>query len=465
MNIKLWLLVCVSLGLSDAYGQIQIDLDEEHIRTRAPYEQTFLAGTYSGLLNLLPTISVRANTAAFNNETGGVATIPLNRAYVRLESIGNISLINTGNEVALTTGFQVLGSSLANLLSGPVIINIRLPTAGYTWLAGDYNTQIELLAPGLLGIGNRISPATHELNIHVPAFITPHTDVGVTTLQVNDLGYFRASGGIGINKTVTLSTTVPYVPSLQAGQTQFSFSTNLAYNNLPAVAVNTVNASLVGIPNSQAISLSTTAQALTPSAGIPVPNENTQALTTRFAIDGSRLKTSFVQAGTYTVPLTYTWNKSSSSYPAGDLQTQRNGALEVIVSDMGELIANQNTVNLNFSTASDYQNGVVTDMPGHLRISKTTPYNLYVRASSENFASGSSTIPLDVLRIGPAPGEANMQTVTLSTTPQQLIDSSDPVIDRYLNVRYSIPASETGALLGKATGVYSGDIIFSFVAP
>ncbi|MNR27287.1 hypothetical protein D3C85_1445530 [compost metagenome] len=104
-------------------------------------------------------------------------------------------------------------------------------------------------------------------------------------------------------------------------------------------------------------------------------------------------------------------------------------------------------------------------MPAHLKLSKTTPYNLYVRATSASFASGVNSVPLNVLRIGPMPGETGMQTVTLSTTPQQLINAANPTVDRSLSIRYSIPASETSKLLNKPAGTYSTNIIFSFIAP
>ncbi|ULT28162.1 hypothetical protein KUH03_17135 [Sphingobacterium sp. E70] len=109
-----------------------------------------------------------------------------------------------------------------------------------------------------------------------------------------------------------------------------------------------------------------------------------------------------------------------------------------MVSDLGEIVANQQTVNLAFATTNDYKNGVNLNMPAHLRVSKTTPYNLYVRATSTSFTSGANSIPLNVLRIGPMAGQSGMNTITLSSTAQQLIQNADPVIDRNLNMLYSI---------------------------
>ena len=171
-----------------------------------------------------------------------------------------------------------------------------------------------------------------------------------------------------------------------------------------------------------------------------------------------------MQAGTYLVPITFTWNKLSTAYPSGTLQTSRSGNLQVTVSDLSEVVTNQTNVSLVFSSASDYQQGVSKQMPAHIKISKTTPYNLYVRALTSSFSSGANQIPLNVLRIGPMVGQTGMNTVTLSTTSQQLINTANPVIDRNLNVLYSIPASETNKLLGKPAGSYSTTVVFSFVA-
>lgn len=465
LHIKLGLFIGVSLYSISVQAQLAITLPESNIQNRTDYQQTFSAGQYGAVLNLLPTISVKANTTTFNNQSGGSATIPLSKLHIKITSIGNISLISTSTEVALSTTYQVLARSVANLLSGAVSGNARVETASNTWIAGVYTSQLAFLAPGLLGLGNVISPANQNATITVPAFISPQSIIGPTQLIVDNLSYFRTANGISTTKTVYLANTVPYIPNIQTIGNNFAFSTNLPYTNLPNTPVDMTNATLTGITNATAIALSAAPKALTTRLGIPVPTINSQTLNHSFSITGEQLKTGFVQAGKYSVPLTYTYSKLSSSYPSGTLQTQRNGTLEVVVSDLGELIANQQAVNLSFTTTNHYVNGVSQDMPAHLKISKTTPYNLYVRATTENFASGPNTIPLSVMKIGPMNGQTGMNTISLSTTAQQLIQAADPVIDRLLNIKYSIPATETDHLLNKPPGTYSTSIIFSFVAP
>lgn len=463
LHIRISSLLVAGLCITYTQAQITVNLPQANIIARTDYQQNFSPGNYNSLLNLVPKITTNSSTINFTNSTGGTSFVPVNLAHIKMVSIGSLSLLSTGSEITLSTTEQTLINSVADLFSGTVTANLRLVTASHIWQAGTYDTQLAFSIQGLLG-GNRINPTSKSLSIVVPAFISPLNSAGTTSLLVNNLSYYRTPAGISTNKAINLANTVTYVPNLQTGNSNFSFTTTLPYNNLPMTAVSSVATTLTAVPTATPIMLSTTAQGLTPAIGLVVPTNNSQTLNYAFSIDATKLKAGFLQAGTYSVPLTYTWNKPTSTYPTGTLQAQSNGTLEVTVQDMSELIANQQTVSLLFSTGDNYQNGVNQDMPSHITLSKTTPYNLYVRSSTPNFASGSNNIPLNVMRIGPMPGQTSMQTVTLSTTPQQLINTADPVIDRSLNIRYSIPASETSKLLNKQAGIYTTSIIFSFIA-
>lgn len=451
--------------MPSAKAQVTISLPQTNIQARTEYIQSFAAGQYSfTLLSLLPAISARAiNTTSFVNTTG-VGSVPLQVARLKLERISTLSLLGLSNDVTLSTVDQQLIASLANvnLSAGAVIINLRLVTANQTWTTGIFQTSLALSASGILG--GSITPASQNLAIQVPAFISTASSISPTTILINNLNLFRSADGATGSSTIPVSTTVPYIPSIHAELSQFNFSTNLPYTSLPLVPVSTVSTTLNGISNATSVALSTTSQPITGSTGIAVPTNNNQSLNYIFRISAAQLKTSFVQAGTYSVPFIYTWNKLSTAYPTGSLSAQANSNISVVVSDMAELKANQQVVNLAFTTTNDYKNGVRMDMPAHLNLSKTTPYNLYVRASQPNFTSGANSIPVHVLRIGPMENQSGMNTVTLSTTAQQLIQDANPTIDRNLNIRYSIPANETGKLFNKSPGVYSGNIIFSFVA-
>lgn len=445
-------------------AQISVNLPEANITARTDYQQSITLGQFNSAVTLLPNIGIKSNNSTLSNILGGVGPAPLSVANYKISSIAGISVLGSSTERSLSTSTQSLYVAVASLVSGTVLSNLRLTTSSFTWVAGTYSTDIALTAPGLLG-GNAMTPATQAFSIVVPAFITSQNTAGTTSILVNNLSFYRSPTGISSNKVMTLAHTVPYIPNLQTGNSNFSFSTSLAYNTLPISPVSAINTTLTAVATATPIALSSTSQPLTNTTGIVVPTNNSQALTYAFSITGAQLKARFIQAGTYSVPLTFTWNKIAAAYPTGNLQSQSVGTVQVVVSDLGELIANQQTVGLSFTTASQYRNGVNLDMPAHLKLSKTTPYNLYVRATSASFASGVNSVPLNVLRIGPMPGETGMQTVTLSTTPQQLINAANPTVDRSLSIRYSIPASETSKLLNKPAGTYSTNIIFSFIAP
>jgi len=453
--------VCLALCVRKTVAQVTIALPQANVQSRTDYNQIFNVGQYASVLTLLPTFRVKANTTSFSSTAGG--SIPLNIAHIKLNSIGSLSLLGTSSEVTLSVNNGNLYSSLATVSSGAITANVRLSTGSQTWIAGIYDSNLSFSTQGVLA--GSITPTTLPFSISVPGFISPPAQVGTTSILVNNLSFYRSANGISTAKVIPLTTTVPYIPSLKTTNTQFSFNTTLPYNSLPTSQVSAVNTTLTGISTATTIALSMTDQALTNTTGIAVPANNAQSLTANYSISASQLKMSFIQAGTYSVPLTHTWSKLATAYPTGTLQAQSSGNLEIVVSDLAELVANQQAVSLAFATTNDYKNGVSKDLPAHLRISKTTPYNLYVRASGTAFTSGANSIPLNILRIGPMSNQVGVNTITLSTTAQQLIQSADPVIDRNLNIRYSIPASETSKLLNKPAGTYTANIIFSFVAP
>lgn len=455
-------LSCYLTCISAALAQITINLPQANITARSNYTVTLASGTYTSLVGLLPTIQVKANTANFANTVGGSTTVPLTIAHIRLRSIGSFSLIGVSAEVTLSTAYGTLYAALASISSGAVTADYRLSTASQTWVAGVYSTPIQWRTSTLSP--NQITPTTPNLVINVPGFIAPQTTLPALTLPVNSLSFYRNTAGISTTANMTVSTTVPYLLNLQTTNAQFSFSTNSTYNQLPTTAVNLVNSTLANLANATPIGLSTTSQPLLSATGIAVPSNNNHTLTANFSISGNNLKTGFLQAGTYSVPFTYTWSKLSSAYPTGALQTQRGGTLQVVVSDLSEIVANQRAVSLVFANVANYQQGAGIDMPQHISVSKTTPYNVYVRATTANFTNANGQIPVNVLRIGPAAGQTGVNTVTLSTTPQQLINNANPIVDRNLSLRYSIPPNETAKLLGKPAGNYSADVIYSFTA-
>jgi len=403
---------------------------------------------------------MRANPAnsLFTSTVSGTTTIPLNVATITVTKIGNSINLGGASTIILSNLYQPIYTFALNLLNGAVLTDVQLSTASHSWIAGIYQTQVQF---------ERLSPTAQNFSITVPSFITPQASVTPTTILVDNLSFFRSVNGITGSTTVSVASTVPYVPSIKASSASFGFTTTSVHNVVAQPSVNLLSTEIQGISTSTPKSLSNLNQPLTVTTGIPVAATNNEILTYNFKLSAANLRSGFAQAGTYTIPgLTFAWDKVNSAYPQGNLSVQRSSSsLQVVVSELSEIVANQIAVNLNLNTPASYRQGISKDMAAHIRVSKTTPYNVYVRSTSPQFSNGANQIPLSILRIGPMSGETDMNTVNLSTTSQLLINSANPVIDRDFNMRYSIPASETSKLLGKPAGSYTANIVFSFVAP
>lgn len=144
---------------------------------------------------------------------------------------------------------------------------------------------------------------------------------------------------------------------------------------------------------------------------------------------------------------------------------QRNPTLTVNVADIGELRVNPADISMSFTSLSDYQNGVSSGLNNALTISKTTAYDVYVKAASSNLVNGSNTIPISCVSIGSPSGDPGVENITLSATAQKIITAAAPVIDRQVGLRYQIEADQVAQAMGKPPGTYSTTITYSFVAP
>jgi hypothetical protein len=212
------------------------------------------------------------------------------------------------------------------------------------------------------------------------------------------------------------------------------------------------------------INLDISPQPLTPNGGITVPLGNSQTTTVNYKITPTNLVAGFLQAGTYSTTLKYQAYNAGGGASTNVAQTAN---LKVTVSDMGSLAVNNTEVALTFGTENDYINGTSTNIQNHLTISKTSAYDVYVKASSDNLLTQDnepSTIPVNCITIGPGNGQAGLSTVILSSTAQKIISGAGPCLDRNIDIKYSIPADKIGQILGHRPGTYSTRITYSFVA-
>lgn len=451
LYIVLNILILWCTTAEDTFAQATFTLTEAQITGQVDQNLSQASGTFAGSL-LLGSLNYKSNTGTGNFvTTAGTSNLPLGVAYIRLLSIGTLSLGNVRPEIALTNQDQSLYDWLLNIGAGPLTLNFRLAMAGAAWNAGLYTSTNTL---------SFTSPATQTLTINVPSFITVNTPPATVILNVTSLASFR-SGGITGTHTLDYSSSLASDVALRGNVANFAFSTALPKIVDPSPPANLAQAQLTIPTGGGSISLDVTDKII--GTNIAVQATNRRSITTQFSVGASDLKASFAQAGTYTLPLTYTLSKNTAAYGTA-LTATTTSSLQVVVPRLFEFIVPTASISLNVNSASAYRDGV-TMASTPMLLSSTVPYNLTVRASGDFANGGGTTIPASTVTVEGISSETGVTAVALSVAPQTLISGASPVIDRSLNLQYKIPAAQTTNLLGKIAGVYQSTITFTCTAP
>lgn len=152
-----------------------------------------------------------------------------------------------------------------------------------------------------------------------------------------------------------------------------------------------------------------------------------------------------------------------------------NATLNVVLSDIKSITVNagQKTVNLPFTTISNYQNGVTLVQDAHLAIQSTGKFKVYVKASSDNISGtnggsiDANTINVTAVKDG-GDNIADLQyynggTRSLSATKQDLFGSSQ---SGTLNTTFKVTyiAGQNSAYLNKPAGTYTTTVTYSIEA-
>jgi len=463
LYITLSACLCI-FSVKQSAGQT-ITLPQANISANSDYTVTSLTGPTIDL-GVLPTIKVKSASSDFTATLTG-EKIPLSVAHPKLRSAGNVGLLGYSAEVTLSTSDATLYQAVLNLgAGGTSLLDYRISTLGTIWKAGSYTTTLNY---SITGISTGITPATQVLQIDVPAFISVDVPpVSPATITMDAIAKFRNTNGNSITSPFTYSTTVINQIALKTttGVSAFTYTGTAAVP--PVTAVNLVALSS-DVTSPATFNLSATNQLLNTS-NLAVPAANKSTITPTFTISKADLQTAFIQAGTYTLPLTYTISKPATAYPTGaTVSTTTTVDLKVITSDLAELILapSQPNITFNYTSAASYTQSNTVELSGHLTLSKTTPYIVTVRANAANLTLGATAnqIPVNIVTIAPMAGQAGVNTITLSNSPQTLISASGPVIDRQINLQYRIPSSQNSNLVGKPSGTYETTVTYTLVAP
>jgi hypothetical protein len=422
--------------------------------------------TLNSMVSVAATISIKTQDAYF--KIGNTTTLLGSQLFTARvigtngELMNALSLGTPTPTVTLSTTDAVIYSSMIGLISsGPINLRYIIPQPKlFAWRAGTYIDNLMFSVGGLSAA--TLTPATQFVNCIVAPFISAPATQNIA-FTINSLDYYNNTILSPANYLLPVTATVNHGIRLKTNTAFFAYTNGYSGATDPLTSGNVLSAQLISPVTASAIAPTTTAQPLTAAGGNTVPTGNTTTNTIAYSLSKNTLRNSFLKKGTYTINLNNEIFDTNATVSAAS-QTLNN-SLTVIVNDLAQLKVNNNDVNLVFATAADYKNGVYIDMPAHVILSGTSPYDVFVQASTTALTNGSNTLPLNIIQIQPtADNPSDFTSITLSSGRQKIL-SALPVLDRQLGVRYKISAANAAQLLGKPAGTYNTVITYSLIAP
>jgi hypothetical protein len=148
-------------------------------------------------------------------------------------------------------------------------------------------------------------------------------------------------------------------------------------------------------------------------------------------------------------------------------QATANANLNVVLADVRSIKVNpaQSTVSLNFSSSTDYQNGVSLMQQAHLEITSTGGYQVKVKASGASLTNGTSTIPVSTIMLTPTLSAGSVDEgvsftpVSLSSTQQSLINTANGSVKIFFDMKYAASGGQN--YINKKAGTYITTVTFS----
>lgn len=461
LHIALNIILCYFTA-GNLHAQFIANVPSANIIAQSPDFTFNVNGAINTSVALLTTYRVKTSGNNFiSTIAGSTATMPVGLTYLKVNFNTSLGVIANGSEAAFDPNDQPLYSSVLSVISGTPIFNFRLVTAGKSWLAGSYATTLTFTP------SNWITPASQVFTLNVPSFITQNLNPALTTLSVNSLSLFTNTTGVSGTNAFNYHTTVPTNINLKTANVSFAFTTSYNSNQSPVNSNSLLNAQITTPASTgPVITMAQTDNALN-SSPLNVTTTNRNDYTVTYNVNAANLSSNFVQAGVYTLPVTYTVATAGSFTPAATAASM-SSSVQVVVDNMSNMSMVNPNVSMGFTTAANYAQGITVQRPGHVNLSSTVPYSVTVKASSDFLTFGSNQIPVSVIRLEGIPdgnGLTPILPITLSSTAQPIVSTANPVIGRLLDLQYRIPATQTSNLVGKQPGAYTTTITYTLVAP
>ncbi len=339
---------------------------------------------------------------------------------------------------------------------GDVTFNFKIPATEYAsnaFKAGKYYRNIIHNYTV-----NEFDPLTFNMIIEVEVGISylvfePIINIDIASLNayrsssvhlIGDLGFSRVANTVDFNLWVEADREIKFTSSRGGASRNIDISKILLGATNPKVAT---------------MPLKQDKQNYTPT-NFNVITGNRNEFNLQLSALTSDFLTHFFLPGTYKFKM-----KQEIKNANGGEKESKETEVFITVPPLSEIVvpAIGGEVNFIFNTEQLYLEGQTKTMANQLRISNNESYELYVKADSPFFKKSGvqADIPANILQIGVVGG---LPKVTLATTSQKIINQSPPILDRNLNVEYSISPSNSQSLATKEKDTYSINIIYSFIA-
>lgn len=395
--------------------------------------------------------------------TSSSFTLPSSTLLWQLESMGG-QLPSTGISGFLP-GFQSFSTSALKWFEPPTIsfgggfsrgnINFifKIPAAQFaanTYRAGNYSMDITQNY-------NDFTPRNFKTILVIPSSIRWVTTSLTKYIEVSSLNDYRNTGTRVFSLDNTeIAHTVNFNFWAKAASTNVQFTSSKGVPGTRSIASIKLGSSGSALTTK---ALSASFQNFSP-ANFSVVAGNRNSFIPELYISSEDFKNNFFEAGTYTFELNF--NAASTDNSINSFQ---NTAVQLKVVPRSEITipSSGRNVNFNFNTAAHYTNGQSQMIANQIVLSNNESFELYVKSDENYFKKGGlqTNINSNILQIGV---DGSSVDIPLSKTPQKILFNGAPVLDRGLNVRYTIPASGAQSLVGKENTTYAINVYYSFTA-
>ncbi|WP_228446755.1 hypothetical protein [Chryseobacterium sp. 3008163] len=451
--------VYLSIPENNIFNRVEFTSVPTRLMTNA--NRTNWDYAFFGLSPVAPTFT--STSGPTFTHTSSSFTLPSSVLLWQLESMGG-QLPSVGLTGSLP-GFQFFSTSAVKWFEPPstslgggfnrgnINFTFKIPASQFTanaFRAGNYSMDITQnyndFTPRNFKTILVISPSIRWVTTSLTKYIeiSSLNDYRSTNTRVWDLGNTEIAHTVDFNFWAkAASNTVQFTSSKGVPGTRNIASIKLGSNG-SALTTKALSASFQNF-----------------SAGnLNVVAGNRNSFLPELYVSADDFKNNFFEAGTYTFELNLNARSTDNS-----INSLQNTAVQLKVLPRSEITipSSGRNVNFNFNTAAHYTNGQSQIIPNQIILSNNESFELYVKSDENYFKKGGvqTNINSNILQIGVDGSSVN---APLSKTPQKILFNGTPVLDRELDVRYTIPPAGAQSLVGKENTTYSINVYYSFTA-